>query len=719
MAPAGNYKAFVGALNAGADAVYLGGDKFSARAYADNFSAEEILKALRYAHFNGRKIYLTLNTLVKDKEFSLIYDYVSPFYEAGLDGIIVQDFGVWEYLRENFPDLPLHASTQMTITGVSGASLLKEAGAARIVPARELSLAEIKDIKDETGLEIECFIHGAMCYSYSGQCLFSSILGGRSGNRGRCAQPCRLPYIVSAPDKDSSYGELYPLSLKDMCTIEYIPTLIEAGIDSFKIEGRMKKPEYAAGVTAFYRKYIDLCYERGKEGYHVDKNDMDKLSGLYIRSDVQTGYYERYNGKEMVTLGKGSYLSSDEALLNEIDDKYLKAEKKCPITVNGTFNSGSNAVLEISGMGVSQTFSGEIVQTALKRPMSREDIIKQLDKTGNSCVYMEAVNIETDGKAFIPVACLNELRRSAITAFENMVIEKNGLVVERKMMPNLQNCQEIITPVSKKLPKLHVYVQNIAQLQAVCQYQCDRIYIDSDLYLREFDQISQHLEKHTYSAIFLALPFILRKKDDDYLEEISALLDDKIQGFLVRSMEAVPWILSLNTEYSIVTDSGVYCFNTAALRFLSRYAQECYLPWELNKKECRHILEAYPDGARLSMPVYGTIPMMLTANCLKKTTDSCLRDNLSKPMYLTDRYKTKFPVLCNCKHCYNIIYNSLPYSLHREWKEIEQLRLYAVRLDFVFESGEKTAQIMDYYTGRSSVFPETAYTTGHYKRGVE
>ena len=252
LAPAGNAEAFYGAIHAGADAIYLGGSRFGARAYAENFSEEELVACIRYAHLFQRKVYLTVNTLVKESEFSGLYEYVLPYYRAGLDGVIVQDMGVFAYLREHFPGMELHGSTQMTITGEYGAAFLKEQGACRVVPARELSLAEIRRIKEVTGLEIECFIHGAMCYCYSGQCLFSSILGGRSGNRGRCAQPCRLPYTTGKHPK-----ECYPLSLKDMCTIEYIPELLEAGIDSFKIEGRMKTALYVAVVARTYREAID------------------------------------------------------------------------------------------------------------------------------------------------------------------------------------------------------------------------------------------------------------------------------------------------------------------------------------------------------------------------------------------------------------------------------------------------------------------------------
>ncbi|MDE6963990.1 MAG: U32 family peptidase, partial [Lachnospiraceae bacterium] len=278
LSPAGNFEALKGAINAGADAVYLGGELYGARAYADNFTQDEILAGLHMAHLFGKKIYLTVNTLVKEKELDGLYDFLKPFYEKGLDGVIVQDLGVLRYIREHFPALPIHASTQMALTGSGGARLMMEEGVSRIVPARELSLKEIRKIKEETGLEMETFIHGAMCYCYSGQCLFSSILGGRSGNRGRCAQPCRLPYKVNGGK------ECYPLSMRDMCTIRHLPALLDAGIDSFKIEGRMKKPAYAAGVTAIYRKYIDL-YEKDRENYRVDRKDWETLNALYIRSE--------------------------------------------------------------------------------------------------------------------------------------------------------------------------------------------------------------------------------------------------------------------------------------------------------------------------------------------------------------------------------------------------------------------------------------------------
>ena len=260
LAPAGSLDICKAVIHAGADAVYLGGSKYGARAFAQNFSESEVLEALDFAHLYGRRIMLTVNTLLKNREMGRkLYEYLKPFYEHGLDAVIVQDYGVFQFVRKYFPELPVHASTQMSVANVQGARFLQKQGAARIVTARELSLPEIRRIYDETGVEIESFIHGALCYCYSGQCLMSSLFGGRSGNRGRCAQPCRLSYqVTDETGKVYHRKEKYPLSPKDLCAVELLPQLCEAGIYSFKIEGRMKSLEYAAGVTGIYRKYLDL-----------------------------------------------------------------------------------------------------------------------------------------------------------------------------------------------------------------------------------------------------------------------------------------------------------------------------------------------------------------------------------------------------------------------------------------------------------------------------
>ena len=238
LAPAGSYESLRAAVNAGADAVYIGGSRFGARAYADNPDEDALLDGIRYCHLHGKKLYMTVNTLLKEEELEQeLYSYLFPYYQAGLDGVIVQDFGVVQYLAEHFPKLPVHASTQMTITGCDSVRVLQRHGVTRVVPARELSLDEVQQIIEETGIEVETFVHGALCYCYSGQCLFSSMIGGRSGNRGRCAQPCRLPFRREDGERNMLGSQKYLLSMKDLCTLELLPEIVGAGIASLKIEG--------------------------------------------------------------------------------------------------------------------------------------------------------------------------------------------------------------------------------------------------------------------------------------------------------------------------------------------------------------------------------------------------------------------------------------------------------------------------------------------------
>ena len=299
LAPAGSYESMTAAYKAGADAVYMGGQRFGARAFADNPDEEQLKKAIDYGHILGKKLYLTVNTLVKDREMESLYAYLLPLYREGLDAVIVQDLGVLTMIREAFPDMDIHASTQMNLTGRYGAKLLKDMGATRIVTARELSLSEIRDIKEHVEIEIESFIHGALCFCYSGQCLMSSMIGGRSGNRGRCAQPCRLPYELWKENGQiqKTLGR-YLLSPKDICTLSCLPQILESGVYSLKIEGRMKSPAYTAGVTRIYRKYLDLC-EAGIP-YKVSHEDQNELLDLYNRGGFSHGYYEQHNGPDMM-----------------------------------------------------------------------------------------------------------------------------------------------------------------------------------------------------------------------------------------------------------------------------------------------------------------------------------------------------------------------------------------------------------------------------------
>lgn len=479
LAPAGTYECFRAAINAGADAVYLGGSMFGARAFAGNFEEAELIKAIRTAHLYGRKVYLTVNTLLRNDELEKLVQYVKPYYEEGLDAVIVQDYGVFAVLREAFPGLDLHASTQMTITGEYGAQLLKDMGAARVVPARELSAKEIRDIYDNVDVEIESFVHGALCYCYSGQCLLSSMIGGRSGNRGRCAQPCRLTYSANG------ISEKYLLSPKDMCTIEAVPDILDAGVYSLKIEGRMKSPEYVAGVSYAYRKYVDMYLEKGRDGYRVEEQDIRQLMDLYNRGGFCKGYYYAQNDKSMMTFdrpnhqgivignikngelilsqevnpgdvlefpdgseyttptgkksgrlalpkgvlknpknGAAVYRTRNNELLGQLRAGYIDNDIKIPVRMEIFLKSGERACLKLLSGDKELVVYGDVLEPSDKRPAVREDVVKQLKKLGGTAFSSDEGSIVTDiqGSPFVPVRLLNDLRRNALEELESMLL---------------------------------------------------------------------------------------------------------------------------------------------------------------------------------------------------------------------------------------------------------------------------------------------------------
>lgn len=707
LAPAGNFEALMGAINAGADAVYLGGRQFGARAYADNFTCEELRRGIELAHLFRVRIYLTVNTLIKEREFDGFYDFLLPLYEAGVDAVIVQDFGVFSFIREHFPDLSLHVSTQMTVTGALGAAFMKEQGAKRIVPARELSLEEIRQIKDQVNIELETFVHGAMCYCYSGQCLFSSILGGRSGNRGRCAQPCRLPYQVNHGNAS------YPLSMKDMCTLTILPELMEAGIDSFKIEGRMKKPEYSAGVTAIYRRYIDSYYEH-PEAYHVQKEDLDYLKSLYIREGVGEGYYHTQNGKEMITSDSPAYAGSDRKLLEEIRKTYIEQKPVIKVTAKAVLKEGEAALMSLTAGDVSVTVTGDRVDVAQKQPLTMDKIEKQLLKCGNSFFDIKEHEIQAKDNIFMPVSSLNSLRRAAIEALEEKLIIQNGFP-PKTISADKEGHEKGISGDRDEIT-FHALVNTREQLAAVIERDVSRIYIDRYL-MGEIDEALLWECRHKRDVeLFLVFPYIVRAKDQERLEALNTVLTSTLfDGALIRNLETLHFLISRKNGKPLVADSNMYVWNRQAYGFLNRYVKECYLPVELNRHEWKDLTE-WEQG--LSVLVYGRLPLMVSANCIRKTAEKCtVKSGYSM---LTDRYHKEFPVYSDCGYCYNVIYNSVPISLHGMFSD--RMAAGTCRLDFTLESGRETKKILCFFENLRENFEKPFYgefTTGHYKRGVE
>lgn len=720
LAPAGNYEALEGAICAGADAVYLAGNRFGARAYADNFTEEELCRGIRMAHIYGRRIYLTVNILVKEAELPELVTFLQPLYEAGLDGVIVQDLGAIQVIRRYFPHLPVHASTQMTITGPEGARFLKDEGICRVVPARELSLKEIRNIKEETGIEVETFIHGAMCYCYSGQCLFSSILGGRSGNRGRCAQPCRLPYTMK------NQKECYPLSMKDMCTLEILPELIEAGIDSFKIEGRMKKPAYAAGVTSIYRKYIDLYYS-GKP-YQVAEADREFLSSLYIRSEVGEGYYHQKNGRNMITLSSPAYSKTNEQVLESIENQYLKQKKKVEIDATISLKKGEPGFLLLTDGHVQSSAVGTVPQEALKQPLKEEDVRKQMNKMGNTAFAIRELQILMDEDVFVPVRELNDLRREAVLHLEEERIRENEL-------PCLRHADEVLAysalretasgqsaqAEKGRMPEmLDVFVSTKEQFEALSKdLPIRRIYLDYSL-LAEEDFGSASWDAWA-GKLFVAGPYVIREHNRKDLKAIKeALQSGRFNGLLFRNLETYAYMKKVLPESKLISDHNLYFWNHETVQFWQNRITEYTLPVEENQPEWKELLAKAPDHMEAAALVYGRLPMMVTANCIESTLKSCRHE--ADISVLTDRYKTSFPVLHNCRSCYNIIYNSVPLSLHA-LVEKGMRGISAYRLDFTTENGEEIAKVVRYFadllSGVGEKPPYKEYTTGHIKRGVE
>lgn len=726
LAPAGSMEGFMGAIHAGADAIYLGGEQFGARAYATNLTQAEIIEAIQYAKIRDKKVYLTMNTLVKEREFEQIYSFFKPFYEEGLDGVIIQDLGVLNYIKEVFPQIELHASTQMTVTGFLGAQLLHEYGVKRIVPARELSLTEIASIKRQVPVDIECFVHGAMCYCYSGQCLFSSMVGGRSGNRGRCAQPCRLPYqVLEDGKKVFSNDENYILSLKDMYTLPMIPKLIESGIDSFKIEGRMKKPEYAAGVTALYRKYLDLYYENPSyyqnKMMEISSEDEKKVKSLYIRSDLMSGYYEKHNGKEMVTIKKPTYEGTDEKLFSDIRNQYISTTVKVPVQVYVSLKKQEKAMLILNYSNKNgECFvieqEGDIVEESKNRPLVFSDVKKQIEKMGSTDFYVSEFEANIEDNVYLNNSSLNQLRRNAVEKLRAQLLtpykrtaQMNINRYSKKEKAAYKNTQKELEILVSTKEQLNLFLAKDIPLQ-------HRLYIEIELLFQNVEMQTTLMDSNV--PYYLALPYIARENHLNVLKDMEKhLIFQKADGVLIRNLEELQYLKNINYQGRIVSDYNLYTWNQSAQLFLKDYVDEYTYPLELNIHEMIDI-----RTKESSVMAYGYLPFMLSANCIKKTAIGC--DHKEELLYLTDRTGAKLPVVNKCMYCFNVVYNSMPISLHQNLEELSGEGFHKLRLDFTIEGPKETKDIYEFYKGLISgeknkeQAPFQNYTKGHLKRGV-
>lgn len=788
LSPVCNIEALYGVIRAGADAVYLGGKRFGARAYAGNLSDEELVHAITYTRLHGKRLYLTVNTLIKEKELPELEAFLRPLAEAGLDGVIVQDMGVVRLVRECFPEVEIHASTQMAVTDPAGARLLMERGIKRVVPARELSLEELAAIR-ETGAEVEAFIHGAMCYSYSGLCLMSSMLGGRSGNRGRCAQACRLPYRTRDAGQNTKepgnralsrrdVGE-YPLSMKDMCLAGMLPALIQAGISSLKIEGRMKAPEYAAGVTGIYRELIDQAIQSPHPDPEIIQSAVKRLSAIYLRSEVGTGYLSVRNGREMITASSPAYTGSDREVLTDIRERLLTGPQKLPVKMRIRLRAGEKACLRVqmglpSGTVATEEYSAESCQQARNRAMTADDIRSHLVKLGDTLFEAEECEVDIgDEPLFIPVSILNELRRRAMDRLleetaghtHSADLQKRTAFRETEKAAALQD-----TDHTGQTMSLYATIRDKEQLDVFMELSEEErltvyrgIYLETGLMLSLTDDQKERLQGT--GRIYLALPYILREDSrgiglcaEDIIKCIR-LNRSIITGVVVRTPGELELVRNLNAsetengqyrEFDTVIDYSLYTWNSKAVAEYGDIIQNTAtvrwsLPLELSFREQREMIKSC-DG-EFQIMVYGRVPVMLTANCIRRTAGRCSGKTGSTKgytaacdtEYLIDRKKMRWPVTTDCRNCMNIIWNSVPVSLHGQMEKVTGIReITGMRVDLSTEGADESRKVLLYWEKLAEKFssgqihpaavnadPDTDqppygnYTTGHFRQGAE
>ena len=751
LAPAGSFESMEAAVRSGADAVYMGGPRFGARAYADNPQTDGVVRALDYVHMRGKKLYLTVNTLFKQQELTELYDYLLPFYEAGLDAVLVQDLGALLQIRRDFPELPVHASTQMTVMDADGALALAELGVSRIVTARELTLAQMRALAD-TGIELEVFVHGSICYCYSGQCLLSSLIGGRSGNRGRCAQPCRLPYDVSEEGRTlTKSGQNYVLNLKDMDTLSCLPQLLEAGAVSLKIEGRMKSPRYTGGVTAVYRKYLDLCMAGGE--YRVEEADRRFLRELFDRGGY-TEYASRGLRDGMVAVAsKPEMRPVDEAFLREKEKELTTAASKEKIKGKVRFfiNEPVIITMETTRGHISVTQSGPVVQAAKNRPFLESDLRERFLRLGDTPFEWEHLEIETAGEGFLPVGQLNELRRRAAAELETAVIRSchrekplrspcadvdvirrphdsagvlAGAVRQKGPVPNTDARE------TNAIPKIHVLVSSCRQMEILSEYPgIARVYLEvsalsqaeEEALLRRF-RLARSWAGGPLPALYVALPPVLR---GGMKEKLEARLDfyeqNGAEGYLVHTWDQAAWLRRRMPAAGLQADASLYTWNHPAVQTLAQLGVTgATLPFELNSRE----LEERTRGSVLpsELTAYGYLPAMVSAQCVRRTLAGCGKE--SGILYLKDRKHKRFAVRNHCRFCYNTVYNSEPLFLLDMQAQWRAFGLEALRLQFTIEKEEQMRAILDSCladlpAGRPVSNPLAHFTRGHFRRGVE
>ena len=754
LAPVGSMDSMVSAVNNGCDAIYLGGKDFNARQSANNFTNEELNYIIDYCHKRGVKVNLTLNILYKEEEIQSVLNFVSQVYAYGIDAIIVQDIGIFNLIKENFKNVALHASTQMTIHNIEGVKFLQGLGFNRVVLSRELSLKEIENITKNTNIEIEAFVHGAICVSYSGRCLMSSLIGERSGNRGRCAQPCRMEYKLIKDDK--VYANNYLLSPKDTSTLPIIDKLVKSGIHTFKIEGRMKNPEYVASVTSNYRKYIDKVNNNTFE--NIEDNDLKELTQIFNRGGSSiTGYYENWSNKSMISPSPKS-----SGIQIGTVESYNKKTKKCTIRLKEAVIGGDGIEIWTKtkphcGTNISKNAGvGDLLNITISGNINKGDLVfRSFDKTLDNklkklynkdtrkqdvnvkviarlnkplTLKLSVNNIEIEAKGYV----IEKAQKASVT--KNTLIEKLSKTGDTPfyfIFDSLDVDDDIYIPLSElnnirrnatnmledKLvnsfkretiqvnynPSINIstnksltaLVQNKEQFDAcIATNKLKRIYIElTENNLKNLDYFIENAHKNNVQ-VFFALLWIFRKAmAKDFYDMFNILEKSNIDGYLIRNY------INLDTNKKIVADYTFNVFNNASIDKLLSLFNDVTLSPELNLSEIANL-----SSKNTEVFVYGKLPLMTTHQCPvglyignKGNNRFCKMKNNCDNFYLKDRTNTCFPIKNDCFNCVTTILNDKPVFVLNKHEAFNKLSNEYLRISFTDENEEDIKNIINHY----------------------
>lgn len=777
LAPAGGVESIYAAVQNGADAIYLGGSRFSARAYASNFTDADMEKIVDYCHVYGVKIYVTVNTLIKQDEMKDVMDYIKFLYKIGVDALIVQDVGVAALIKKNFGDFEIHASTQMTIHNAEGALYYKELGFKRIVLSRELSLKEIKYISKDLNIETEMFIHGALCVCYSGQCLMSSVIGGRSGNRGRCAQPCRLPYtLINENTMESKKG--YFLSTKDICNLKDIEAIISSGTSSLKIEGRMKKPEYVAGVVSAYRKAIDSVYSGKKYNAEAEERKLLKLfnregfSKAYLFGNIGSNMMA-YNFPKNTGIRLGKVLNDGNVLLEEeinlkdgirAGDKgavvskitkngkeVLEAKEKDKVRLYPEFYKKGDIIYKTSDEKFLTELSGSyedkykkkidmnvVVAFKLSTPMHLRAVL-------NKEIYVEyfGENVEKAQRKPITREKLEEnLRKTGNTPFEvkdikfenyeegflpisyinsarRELVERLQKSIAEKFKRKTKDKIDFNNEVSKgkdKLPEFMIGICFENQFNAAIKMGFKDIIID--MFSKKSPKNLNLYNARKHANLYLKIPNIIKNEFIDVCKLIDENIDN-IKGIVTANAGIIK---KYGSRINIIGDYKLNIFNAWAACFYKDLMGIC-ISTELSRQEIKSISEKRLVETQLL--VYGKIETMVSEYCPigstfggKCSDRQCIGACLNGKYVLKDRKGVPFNVLTD-KYCRSHIYNPIPLNLLDKIEEIKNMGVDSLRIDFIDESEEEVKKVLGFIKKKENYIEMKNYTRGSYKRGVE